>query len=110
MTGTLCQLAMTGTVKPAGYGAFDAIGKRFRVLPIFILSLSFIICSLPCVSFGDSDPVDDILGTKPKDRPEALKYVSDLIKTHGTHPRILELRYYRTGQLMGGSSRPTSTL
>lgn len=55
---------------------------------------------------ADTDPVDDILGTKPTATPTMIDHVADLIKTHATHPRILELRYYRTGQLIGSSQEP----
>ncbi|NLE56906.1 MAG: hypothetical protein GX616_00985 [Planctomycetes bacterium] len=54
----------------------------------------------------DSDAVDDVLKERPTVDPEMIERVDNLIKTNGDHPRILELRYFRTGQLMGTSQDP----
>lgn len=54
----------------------------------------------------DGDAVDDVLKEKPTTDPEMIEHVGNLIKTNGEHPRILELRYFHTGQLMGTSNDP----
>ena len=83
--------------------ATDLHGSKRQAL---ILLLACLILFHPAVCKADTDPVEEILATRPTADPKAIEYVAELIKTHSTHPKILELRYYRTGQLMGSSQDP----
>ena len=70
------------------------------------LCLFLLMCRHAYVAKADADPIDELLKQKATANPEKIKYVEELIKSHSTHPRILELRYFRTGQLMGSSQEP----
>lgn len=66
----------------------------------------FFVCFHTYVGIADADLIDDILKQKPTANQEKIEYVKQLINDNSTHPRILELRFFRTGQLMGSSQEP----
>ena len=52
------------------------------------------------------DPVDEVLKQRPTANPSRIQHVKQLIAESQGHPRILELRLFHTGQLMGVSRDP----
>ncbi len=53
-----------------------------------------------------ADPIDEILSTRPTGDTSTVEHVRKLIIANPNHPRILELRLFHTGQLMGTSQDP----
>lgn len=82
----------------------DTIMRALSTCLSFCLLVT--LCGLPKASAASTDPLDRILQEKPTADPNRIEYVSRLIDQNPGHPRILELRYFRTGQLMGSSQDP----
>lgn len=101
-----CVSAMLAAIGQQLPWSREGVVARVTKRPTFTLLLLCLVLSCPAVCEADTDPVEDVLATRPTADAKSIEHVSGLIKTHGTHPKILELRYYRTGQLMGTSQDP----
>lgn len=78
-----------------------------RALPICLsLWCLLVLCGPARPEAANTDPIDKILLEKPTADSDRIESVRRLIEQNPRHPRILELRYFRTGQLMGSSQDP----
>ena len=54
-----------------------------------------------------ADVIDEVFKQRLGASPESVEYVAKLIEDNPDHPRILELRLYHLGQLLGTSREPS---
>jgi hypothetical protein len=72
---------------------------------VMLLLFCFFLAHSPVCRADSDDPVEKILAIRPTGNPETIEYVKELIKNNKDHPKILELRFYRTGQLTGNATQ-----